>query len=58
MSWRRKFCAAKPRKWRKHVVTKFRRAVSVKITVLERERSNTVASFRDGRQSVTERDLM
>ena len=40
MSVRKKLCAARPREGRKHAVSKFRRAVSMKITVEDSKRCN------------------
>ena len=43
MRMSRKSCAARPREWGRHAVSKFRRAVSMKITVEESKRSNIAA---------------
>ena len=39
----RKWCAARPREGRSHAVSKFRRAISMKITVEDSKRCNFAA---------------
>ncbi len=41
----RKSCAARPRKEGRHAVSKFRRAVTMKTTVEDRQRSNIATVF-------------
>ena len=42
----RKSCAARPREERRHAVSKFRRAVSMKITIEDRKGCNIAADFK------------